>query len=141
MDFQHTNYKLTEFFLIFIVMPLSLVFTYPVWLKLGLGITGFVYICWMLLRVEKQRFKLNEYLNWKAFWKRTGILLACIGVLTLIYVSVTDVSKLFIVIRTKPLLWLFILFFYSVFSVYPQELIYRTFFFYDTNLYLEIKDS
>ncbi|WP_245825457.1 CPBP family intramembrane glutamic endopeptidase [Pseudocolwellia agarivorans] len=29
----------------------------------------------------------------------------------------------------NPKLWLFILFFYSLFSVYPQELLYRTFFF------------
>lgn len=129
MDFQNTSYKLTEFFLIFILMPVSLVLDYPAWLKLGLGLFGFVYICWMLLRVEKQRFKLNEHLNWKSFWKRTLVLLACICVLTIIYVCVTDISKLFIVPKTKLLLWVFILFFYSVFSVYPQELIYRTFFF------------
>ena len=29
----------------------------------------------------------------------------------------------------KPILWILILFFYSLFSVYPQELLYRTFFF------------
>lgn len=129
MDFQHTTYKLTEFFLIFILMPISLVFNYPVWLKLGLGILGFIYICWMLLSIEKQRFKLNKHLKWKAFWKHTLVLLLCIFILTLIYVCITDISQLFIVVKTKPLLWLFILFFYSVFSVYPQELIYRTFFF------------
>jgi membrane protease YdiL (CAAX protease family) len=32
-------------------------------------------------------------------------------------------------VLNKPLLWLAILFIYSVFSVYPQELIFRTFFF------------
>ncbi|WP_430412895.1 CPBP family intramembrane glutamic endopeptidase [Kordia sp.] len=129
MDFQNTTYKLTEFFLLFILMPVSLVLEYPSWLKLSFGLFGFVYIVWILLRIEKQRFKLNEHLNWKAFWKRTLILLACICVLTIVYVYFTDISKLFIVPKTKMLLWLFILFFYSVFSVYPQELIYRTFFF------------
>ena len=49
--------------------------------------------------------------------------------LTTVYVYVTDSTKLFIVVRSKPLLWLCIVFFYSTFSVYPQELIYRTFFF------------
>ena len=42
---------------------------------------------------------------------------------------VVDKSNLFIVVKTKPSLWIMILFIYSFFSVYPQELIYRTFFF------------
>jgi len=57
------------------------------------------------------------------------VLLAVIITLTIGYVYFTDVSKLFIVLKSKPVLWISILFFYSVFSVYPQELIYRTFFF------------
>jgi len=67
MDFHNTKYKLTEFFLIFILMPISLVLNYPIWLKLSFGLLGFLYIVWMLLRLEKQRFKLNEHLNWKLF--------------------------------------------------------------------------
>ncbi|MFD2292318.1 type II CAAX prenyl endopeptidase Rce1 family protein [Mariniflexile gromovii] len=36
---------------------------------------------------------------------------------------------LFELLINKPLLWVLLLFIYSVFSVYPQELLYRTFFF------------
>ena len=38
-------------------------------------------------------------------------------------------ENLFIVIRKNWLMWLTITIFYSVFSVYPQEFLYRTFFF------------
>jgi membrane protease YdiL (CAAX protease family) len=38
-------------------------------------------------------------------------------------------NSLFIVIKQEPILWLLILFFYAIFSVYPQEFIFRSFFF------------
>ncbi len=129
MDLKSTNYKLAELFLLFIVLPVSLVLNYPIYLKIGFMLLGFFYILWMLLKVEKQRFKINELLDWKQFWRRTLVLLCAIIILTSVYVFFTDVSKLFIVVRTKPLLWVLILGTYSLFSVYPQELIFRTFFF------------
>ncbi|MBC8757189.1 CPBP family intramembrane metalloprotease [Kordia sp. YSTF-M3] len=129
MYIQSTGYKLTEFFLLFIALPVSLVLNYPIYLKMGFIIGGFFYILWMLLKVEKQRFKINESLDWKMFWRRTLVLLCAIILITSAYVYFTDASKLFIVVRTKPLVWVVILFIYSFFSVYPQELIFRTFFF------------
>ncbi|QHI39175.1 hypothetical protein IMCC3317_45770 [Kordia antarctica] len=129
MNIQSAGYKLTEFFLLFIAMPVSLVLNYPIYLKISFISIGFFYILWMLLKVEKQRFKINESLDWKQFWRRTLVLLSAIILIMIAYVYFTDASKLFIVVRTKPLVWLIILFAYSLFSVYPQELIYRTFFF------------
>jgi len=41
----------------------------------------------------------------------------------------TNKEALFNVLINKPKLWILILFIYSSLSVYPQELIYRTFFF------------
>ncbi len=38
-------------------------------------------------------------------------------------------ERLFYVVMNKPLLWIGICLFYSVFSVYPQEFLYRTYFF------------
>tara|TARA_R110000787_G_scaffold59922_9_gene135862 strand:+ start:1886 stop:2266 length:381 start_codon:yes stop_codon:yes gene_type:complete len=40
-----------------------------------------------------------------------------------------DANKLFCVVLNKPLLWLAILGVYTILSVWPQEIIYRTFFF------------
>lgn len=126
---QSVHYKLAELFIIFVLVPVSFAISYPPWIKLGIGVFGFVYICYVLLRVEKNKFKMTPSLNWKSFWKRTLLQLVGIAIITLAYVWLTDKTQLFAVVINNPKLWVFILFFYSVFSVYPQELIYRTFFF------------
>ncbi len=126
---RSNSYKLLEFFIIFILAPISLVLEFPIWIKLAIGLLGFTYIVFVLLRIEKKRFKIAKNLNWPSFWKRTFLHLLIIIVITITYVWFTDRSQLFIVMLEKSKLWLFILFFYSLFSVYPQELIYRTFFF------------
>jgi len=124
-----TTYKLTEFFIIFILVPVSFAMDYPVWIKMIIGVVGFFYIIFVLLRIENNKFKIAQNLNWKSFFKRSLLQLAGIAVITSIYMWFVDPSNLFVVLLNKPLLWLMILFIYSFFSVYPQELIYRTFFF------------
>ena len=126
---QTTTYKLTEFFIIFILIPVSFAIQYPVWIKMCIGTFGFLYILFVLLRVEQNKFKIAPNLNWKSFFKRVAVQLIGIAILTTIYMWFVDKSNLFVVILNKPLLWMAILFIYSLFSVYPQELIYRTFFF------------
>ena len=42
---------------------------------------------------------------------------------------ITDPNNLFTVVRKNPLMWISIALFYSIFSVYPQEFLYRLFFF------------
>ncbi|WP_456437932.1 CPBP family intramembrane glutamic endopeptidase [Psychroserpens sp.] len=126
---QTTSYKLTEFFIIFIIVPVSFAIDYAIWIKMCIGIFGFLYILFVLLRVEKNRFKITPNLNWKSFFKRVAVQLIGIAILTIVYMWFVDKSNLFVVILNKPLLWMAILFIYSFFSVYPQELIFRTFFF------------
>ena len=126
---QSIRYRLIEFFVIFILVPVSFVLEYPIWIKLCIGLLGFVYVIYVLLKIENNVFKVRQHLNWKQFWMRVSIKLLVIALLTSLYIYFVDSENLFIVLRTKPLLWLGILFIYSFFSVYPQELIYRTFFF------------
>ena len=126
---QSLNFKLTEFFLIFIVIPVSFVLDFPVLIKAVIGISGYAYVLYVLLKVEHNKFKISKSINWKPFWMQTLIKLIVIALLTILFVFFTDRNQLFTVVLNKPLLWLSILFFYSVFSVYPQELLYRTFYF------------
>lgn len=126
---QSSVYKLIEFFVAFIVVPISFVLEYPVLFKMVIGVSGFLYILFVLLRVENNQFKIAKDLNWKLFWNQTLLKLLAIIILTTIYVWWFDKTNLFSAVLNKPLLWLAILFIYSVFSVYPQELIFRTFFF------------
>lgn len=123
------KYKAIEFFLIFIIIPVSFALNYSSFIKLGIGVTGFVYVVFVLLKIEKETFKIAPNLNWKAFWKSTGVKLFVIAVITLLFVWQTGPKALFYVVLNKPKLWLFILFVYTFLSVYPQELIYRTFYF------------
>ena len=126
---QSTLYKSLELFVVFVLIPISFAIDYSVWIKLGIGVFGFIYVIYVLLRVEKIKLKIAKQLDWKTFWKATAIKLSLIIIITISFVWVTDSTQLFNVLLNKPLKWLMLLFIYSFFSVYPQELIYRTFFF------------
>lgn len=126
---QSVQYKLIEFLILFVVFPVSLVLNYSLIVKLCLGVFGFLYVLFVLVRIEKLQLKISSSINWKAFWKMTLLKLLVIIIVTVLYVVLVDADNLFAVVLNKPLLWIAILFIYSVFSVYPQELIYRTFYF------------
>lgn len=123
------RYKALELFIIFILIPVSFAINYSPWLKLGIGFFGLIYVVYILLKVENLKFKLSEQLDWKSFWKNKSIRFILIATITTIFVWKTSESQFFGVLLNKPVKWLIILFIYSFFSVYPQELIYRTFFF------------
>ncbi|GAA3554218.1 CPBP family intramembrane glutamic endopeptidase [Snuella lapsa] len=123
------SYKGLEFFTLFVLLPVSFTVQYPIWIKMLLGIIGFVYVVYVLLKVENLKFKINPTLRWRLFWKLVLVKLLLIVVLTSSFVWFTNRGKLFQVLLENPLLWLFFVFVYSVFSVYPQELVYRTFYF------------
>ena len=126
---QTVNYKLTEFFILFVLIPTSFAIDFLIWVKMGIGFLGFCYVVFVLLRVEKNKFKMAPNLRWKQFFKEALIKLIAIAIITSLYMWFVDKENLYVVILNKPLLWVMILFIYSFFSVYPQELIYRTFFF------------
>ena len=126
---QTVLYKLVEFMLLFIVLPISMALNFSIWIKLAIGVIGFTYIIFVLLKIEKSKLRISKKLNWNSFWKETVMKLLFIAIITTAFVWFTDKEALFNVLFKKPKLWIIILFIYSFFSVYPQELIYRTFFF------------
>ncbi len=123
------TYKLTEFFLIFIILPISFAINYPFVIKAFLAIFGFVYVIYVLLKVQGNKFKVAPHLPWRFFWKHVCVRLLVIAFLTITYMWLTARSDLFYVLYRKPQLWVVILLAYALFSVYPQELIYRIFYF------------
>jgi membrane protease YdiL (CAAX protease family) len=122
-------YKFIELFILFILLPVSFTLNYQLIIKLVIGILGFLYIIFVLLKVERIPTKMASNRNWAYFFKLTFLKLSVIVVLTTLYMWWVDKSNLFQVVLNKPLLWLIILLVYSFLSVYPQELVYRTFFF------------
>ncbi len=71
-------YKLSELFIIFILIPVTFLFHFNAWVKLSIGLIGFVYITVVLLRIEKLKFKIATSLNWKLFFKNTFLKLLLI---------------------------------------------------------------
>ena len=126
---KSTTFKLVEFFFIYFIIPLSYAIPYPWQAKLAIGFIGFFYVIFILLKVENEKFKLASHLNWKLFWKRTALKFVAIAILTTLFVSINNKENLFEVFENKPKLWVIIVFIYALFSVYPQELIYRTLYF------------
>lgn len=123
------KYLLVEFFLFFIVLPVSLTLQYHILIKAGLVLAGFTYILITLKSTLHISLKVNKGMNWNAFLKRLGIMFAVIAVITTAFVWFTKPTALFFVPRTNIPLFIGILFVYTFLSVWPQEVIYRTFFF------------
>ncbi|WP_406683754.1 CPBP family glutamic-type intramembrane protease [Seonamhaeicola sp. MEBiC1930] len=127
---MHSNtYKSFELFFIFILIPISFTLPYSLILKMCIGVIGFIYVIFVLLKLEKLKFKIASNLNWKVFWKEILVKFFIISIVTSLFIWFTEKELLFKVIKNKPMLWVMILFIYTFLSVYPQELIYRTFFF------------
>ena len=122
-------FKLSEFFIIFILIPIAFSLNFNPWIKLSAGLIGFIYIVVVLLKIEKLKFQISKNLKWKLFLKNVFLKLLLIVFITFLFVFFTNKEALFNVLINKPKLWILILFIYSSLSVYPQELIYRTFFF------------
>ena len=122
-------YKTVELFILFVAFPVILSLPILPAIKIFLGIFGFIYIIYFLVKVENIKVKIQPHFDWKSFWKRTLLKLLVLILLSTIYVYSVDKASLFNVILNKPVLWLLFLFTYVILSVYPQELIYRTFFF------------
>ncbi|TMM32387.1 CPBP family intramembrane metalloprotease [Polaribacter aestuariivivens] len=123
------NYKLIELFFLFVLIPISFTINYLPILKLSIGVLGFVYVLYVLFKVEKIQFKIRKDIHWKDFWRTTFLKFLVIAIVTTLFVWFTDNDSFFNVVLHKPIKWLLILFFYAAFSVYPQELLYRTFYF------------
>lgn len=123
------NFKSIELFIIFIVLPICFALQFSIWIKMGIGLIGFIYIIYILLKVEQIKIKISTNINWIFFWKQTIYKLLIIMFLTTLFVWLSNKDLLFNVLINKPILWGFIVFIYSFFSVFPQELIYRRFFF------------
>jgi len=122
-------YKSLELFILFVLLPVGLALPFDIKIKGILILLGFFYLLFVMFRIEKIPFKFIKGLDWNYFWKRTTLLFIGIAAVTTFYVYFMDASILFCVLLNNPKLWIIILLVYTFLSVWPQELIYRTFFF------------
>ncbi|WP_139957557.1 CPBP family intramembrane glutamic endopeptidase [Flavicella sediminum] len=128
MKVLNLNQLKIEFLLLFIISPIAFALKLPMGLKLGIGLVGFVYMVRLLI-VHKYSFLLFSAQSFKNQALRITALFLGLILLTTTYVCYYHPEKLFSVVLQKPLLWFTFLFVYSIVSVIPQEIIYRSFYF------------
>lgn len=121
--------KVFELLLLFVLFPVSLVFNYSIWIKVLLGSLGFVYILWVLFYVEKSPLVLPQKLPWKPFILRTSVLFGILVIGTVVFVMLNDSTQLFFVPANHPRLFFTFVMVYFFLSAWPQEILYRNFFF------------
>ena len=121
-------YRSLELFLLFILLPVSFLLDYPIEFKVALTSIGFVYI---LIQLKRAGLKLMfpDSRSWRLLSKAILVKLIIIMLITSLYVLIVDPDKLFSVLINNPRLWVLILFIYTFLSVWPQEIVYRTFFY------------
>ena len=87
-------------------------------------------VCLVLLLRDKtfdrSRFGLNGYHNWRTLSIRFAIIASCLILCLVLVESGNSLANL----RHNPAVWALTILTYTVFSVVPQEIIYRVFFFH-----------
>ncbi|WP_103070593.1 CPBP family intramembrane glutamic endopeptidase [Aquimarina sediminis] len=126
---QTNLYKGFELFLLFIVLPVSFLLDSHFLFKVVPTAIGFIYILVFLKRKGLLKLRLPNKEHWSPFWREIVIKLAIIMMITGLYVFLIAPDKLFLVMLKRPELWGIILLVYTFLSVWPQEIIYRAFFF------------
>lgn len=119
-----------ELFLLFFLLPIVLAAPLLKAVKIAIVAVGIIYVGVVLFHNRKDIFKKVPLENTNSFWKRVTSINIIILILGIVIVQLWHPEYLFKVPINQPLLWLTILFVYSFFSVIPQEIVYRKFFFW-----------
>ena len=123
-------FKIVELLLLFVAVPLSFLLDYPLEYKGALIVASIAYTIIYLLVVDKVRFHIGEGINWPLFVKETAVIFLVLAIASFSYMYIESPEFLFNPVLNNPQQWLIVLLAYSVLSVYPQELAFRTFFFH-----------
>jgi membrane protease YdiL (CAAX protease family) len=115
--------------LLFVFSPLLLALPIPAAVKITTILLALVYSCVISKKIGLfTREKLlgdGWYILSSSMFLRFGLFVVSSFLLVWLYLP----DSLFSVVLGNPWLWLAICFFYAIFSVYPQEFLYRLFFF------------
>ena len=119
---------LVELLFLFVCCPLILITSLPIVLKIIIALGGVAYAIRILYKDELIDLKAFHPNNFNEVAFSIAIRFVVIIIATLLFMWIFQKDKLFFVVLKNPMLWIGIVCFYSIFSVYPQEVIYRTFF-------------
>ncbi len=120
-----------EFIFLFLAVPALVFYDLLPFSKIGI-LLGFTLLCTILLLLDK-RFNRKKLSNTRGLCKSLrGILLRFIpaAVFLTVIILMLEPDKVFDMVRNDFNAWLFVVIAYPLFSVYPQEIIYRAFVFH-----------
>ena len=129
---------LLEIILVFIGIPLLYKYDFiPFHKSIPLAIVFLLYLAILLTdkKFTRKYFTMNGFRKWKPVIIRTTVFF----LLSVCFVAYFKPENLFIIVKEKPFIWIMIMIFYPVWSAYPQELIYRAYFFHRFSKYANNK--
>jgi membrane protease YdiL (CAAX protease family) len=126
---QSDYFRWIELVLIFIGIPLLYYFDAIPFHKSIPLLTVFGLLLFFILKDRQFNRKLLGFNGFKS-WKPIIIRFIVIALLTGLAVWIVNRDMFFILPRERFVLWLMIMVFYPLWSAYPQEFIYRTWFFH-----------
>ena len=114
-----------EFFLIFIFLPIILFFIPETQLVFT---TLYIVFFFSLWKIKKDNtFNFSRLKN-KPDWKFIFLYFLIFSLLGFFYTFFVDKSLFFVFPKESPKVWLLVIILYPLFSVIPQEFVYRVFF-------------
>ena len=126
---KKTIFKIMELIVLFIFIPLLLLIELPRWFFPIFFILGLLYCVFVGLKKESLRARgFFTKLKWKDL-RIIFIRFAIVALITMGIMFYYDRGNLFSIVKNNRRLWLMMSIFYSVFSVFPQEFLFRTYFF------------
>ncbi len=121
--------RLVELIILFVAAPALFFFDVIKLPKVVPLFAAAVYAMVVLLFDKKFERRLLRFKKLIGF-KRILIRFFVVALILAAYTAIFEHGNLFILPRQKPLLWVMIMVFYPIWSVLPQEIIYRVFFFH-----------
>ena len=120
---------ISEIIILFLIIPLVLILDISIYFKLALPLVGLIYCSRITLKEKlislNDLYEIYSVKEWKPILIKTALLI----IVSTLFMYLFNEEKLFLIVLKKPVLWITICVFYSAFSVFPQELLYRSFFF------------
>ena len=120
---------IAELIFLFIFMPFVLLIPGYTAVKVGAVVMAVIYV--LIVTVKNKLVSKKSLYSWtkKSYWKFVFLRFVLLVLISTTLMYLFNPGKLFIVVKTNIWFWLMLSAFYSVFSVYPQEFLYRSFFF------------
>ena len=123
------KYLITELIILFVLTPFVFLLPVPVSIKAGIVLLGIIYV--LVTTIRNKLVSTKSLYAWStiSYWKYVLLRFVLLIAISTVLMYFFNNEKLFIVLKTNIGFWLMLTAFYSIFSVYPQEFLYRSFFF------------